>query len=46
MDSAQEYETQMERLQIEKSRVQHEERRKTLSEETKQHNQVIFNYCL
>ena len=30
----------MEKLQIEKTRVQHEERRKTLTEETKQNNQV------
>ena len=32
----------MEQIQIEKSRVQHEEKRKTLGEETKQNNQVYL----
>lgn len=30
----------MARLELDKTRMMHEERRKTLSEETKQHNQV------
>lgn len=34
-----EYETHLESIEIEKARVQHEERRKTLGEETKQNNQ-------
>ena len=40
---SQEYETQIQAVEIEKSRVQHEERRKTLTEETKQNNQV-YNF--
>ena len=35
----QEYEAQLEQLKVEQTRVQAEERRKTLTEETKQHSQ-------